>query len=227
MWRWHKIKFRAILFDLDGTLLDTLVDIAGSMNAALSRFGFPTHPTDSYRYFTGDGMDGLVRRILPEDRRDDETVNKCLAVAKDHYRRHWSDNTSAYPGIPELLSALEGFGLPKAVLSNKPDEFTRIMVEKLLRRWLFQIIRGQKPRVPKKPDPAAALDIADELKIPPDRFIYLGDTNTDMQTANAAGMYAVGVLWGFRDAQELLENGAKALVETPQDIMRLLDNASV
>lgn len=201
-------------------MLNTLADLANSMNAVLTRFGFPTHPADSYRYFIGEGTDCLVRRALPKDRLDDETVSKSLAALRDEYGKRWADNTKPYPGIPELLSALQGRKIPMAVLSNKPDEFTQITVEKLLPSWSFQIVRGVTPSVPKKPDPAAAIDIARELQIPPCRFIYLGDTNTDMQTACAAGMYAVGALWGFRTAEELLANDAKTLAENPQDVLK-------
>jgi phosphoglycolate phosphatase len=143
---------------------------------------------------------------------------------QDEYSKHWADNTKLYPGIPELLSALQERKIPTAVLSNKPDEFTQIMVEKLLPDWSFRIVRGLKSSMPKKPDPAAALDISRELRIPPCQFLYLGDSNIDMQTANSAGMYAVGALWGFRTAEELLENGAKALIENPQDVLKLFDD---
>jgi len=210
------------LFDLDGTLLDTLADIANSMNAVLERLGFATHPLDSYRYFVGDAMDTLVRRTLPKDRLDDETIDTCIAAVKEEYGRRWAENTVPYPGISELLSALETAALPKAVLSNKPDEFTRLTVEKLLGQWSFEIVRGVGPQVPKKPDPTGALKIAAELSIAPAQVLYLGDTNTDMQTARSAGMYAVGALWGFRTAEELLASGAKALVAQPREVLKLL-----
>ena len=205
-------------------MLDTLADLANSMNAVLTRLGFPTHPTDSYRYFVGEGLDCLVRHVLPKDRLDDETVSKSMAAMQDEYSKHWADNTKPYAGIPELLSALQKCKIPKAILSNKPDEFTRIMVEKLLPDWSFHIIRGAKPSMPKKPDPAAALDIARELQIPPCRFLYLGDSDIDMQTANSAGMYAAGALWGFRTAEELLANGAKTLIKNPQDVLKLFND---
>lgn len=192
------------------------------MNAVLERFGFARHPLDSYRYFVGDAMDTLVRRTLPKERLGDATVDKCLAAVKEEYGRRWAESTVPYPGIAKLLSALEKAALPKAVLSNKPDEFTKLTVEKLLGRWSFVIVRGVGPDTPKKPDPAGALQIADELSIRPAEFLYLGDTNTDMQTANSAGMYAAGVLWGFRTAEELLANGAKVLVEQPCDVLKLL-----
>jgi len=206
-------------------LLDTLADLANSMNAVLTRLGFPTHPTDSYRYFVGEGLDCLVRHVLPKDRLDDETVSKSMAAMQDEYSKRWADNTKPYTGIPELLSALQERKIPKAVLSNKPDEFTRIMVEKLLPDWSFHIIRGAKPSMPKKPNPAAALDIARELQIPPCRFLYLGDSDIDMQTANSAGMYAAGALWGFRTAEELLANGAKTLIKNPQDVLKLFNDS--
>ncbi|MFA5251975.1 MAG: HAD family hydrolase [Phycisphaerae bacterium] len=218
------MKFLAILFDLDGTLLNTLADLANSMNAVLTRLGFPTHPADSYRYFIGDGVDCLVRRALPKDHRDDETVTKSLAAMRDEYSKHWADNTRPYPGIPELLSSLQRRNIPMTVLSNKPDEFTQITIEKLLPSWSFRIVRGARPSVAIKPDPAAALDIARQLQILPCRFVYLGDTNVDMQTANAAGMYAAGALWGFRTAEELRAGGAKTLVENPKDVIKLFDD---
>lgn len=195
------------------------------MNAVLAQLGFTTHPIEDYRYFVGDGMDCLIRRILPKDRIDKQTIDKCLKAAKDEYGKRWAENTKPYTGIPELLQVLENRSFPKAVLSNKPDDFTKLTVEKLLPKWSFQIVRGVGPSTPKKPDPTAALQIADELQIHPHRFIYLGDTNTDMLTANSAGMYAVGALWGFRTEQELLASGAKALVEKPQDVLKLLDNS--
>jgi len=216
-------RFKAIIFDLDGTLLDTLADIAGSMNAVLNSFGFPTHPVDSYRYFTGKGIDGLVRQVLPAGRRDDLTVNEFVSAAKEQYRHRWADSTRPYPGVHELLDALETMGLPKAVLSNKADEFTKLMVASMLPSWSFCDVRGEGPLTPKKPDPSAALEIARLMDLVPGQILYLGDSDTDMQTAGAAGMYAVGALWGFRDAKELLANGAKALVKTPMEILDLLD----
>ena len=168
-------------------------------------------------------MDCLARRALPKEHLDEETINKCMSGARKEYSKHWSDNTKPYAGIGKLLSELDKLGIAKAVLSNKPDEFTRLTVEKLLPKWSFDIVRGLGPEVPKKPDPGGALQIAQELHIQPREFIYLGDTNTDMQTAGSAGMFAVGVLWGFRDAEELQANGAKVLVKKPLDVLDLLE----
>jgi phosphoglycolate phosphatase len=220
--RVKKIKFQAILFDLDGTLLDTLADLANATNAALKRLGFQTYQPNDYRYLVGDGIYRLAERILPKEHLDDETLNKCVTAIKQEYGKCWAENTKPYPGITELLSELEKIGIPKAILSNKLDDFTKVMVKKLLPGFSFNIVRGAQRSTPNKPDPAAALQIANELQIPPERFIYLGDTNTDMRTANSAGMFAAGALWGFRSAEELLANGAKVLVKTPQEVLTLL-----
>ncbi|MHC4754242.1 MAG: HAD family hydrolase [Planctomycetota bacterium] len=218
-----KTKFNAILFDLDGTLLDTLADLANSMNTALEKLGFPCHPIDAYRYFVGDGVEQLVKRVLPKDRLDQETLNTCLAEYRLQYSQRWSECTKPYPRIPELLTEIEKRSIPKAILSNKPHEFTLLTVEKLLPNWTFDIVQGVSDTVIQKPDPAGALNIAEKLNIHPHSFIYLGDTNTDMQTAVAAGMYPIGVLWGFRDADELLKNGAKKLITTPLEILPFLE----
>ena len=216
-------KFQAVMFDLDGTLLDTLADIANATNAALTKLGFPTHPQEAYRYFLGGGRDCLVRSTVPQSCHDSETLKKCGDAITQEYRSCWDQNTRAYRGIPELLTELDNRGIVKVVLSNKPHDFTTMTVDKLLSGFSFEIVHGAKPGIPVKPDPTSAILIAEQLDIPPEQFIYLGDTDTDMQTANAAGMFAAGVLWGFRTAEELLTNGAQALLQTPQEVLNLLD----
>jgi phosphoglycolate phosphatase len=221
------MMFQAVLFDLDGTLLNTLTDLADAMNASLAHFGYPPHPVDAYKYFIGDAVETEAKRALPESARQPETIKKVADFSEQIYDKCWHKNTRPYPGIPELLSNLTKRGLPLTVLSNKPDCFTKIMVEKLLPRYRFEIVQGALPDVPVKPDPAAALQIAKQLKIPPEQFLYLGDTNTDMKTAVAAGMFPLGCLWGYRTADELLESGAKALVQTPEEVLAFLDNPLV
>lgn len=187
-------KFKAILFDLDGTLLDTLDDLADSMNASLRRFGFPPNPVDAYRYLLGDGLVNLVSRALPADYRDEVTINKVVSAQWDECSRNWANKTHPYEGIPELLDALQERRIAMCILSNKPDDFTRIIVQKFLSSWNFATVRGQREDTPIKPNPQEANQIARNLGIAPDEFLYVGDSNTDMQTANAAGMFAVGVL---------------------------------
>ena len=216
------MRFKAVLFDLDGTLLDTLDDLADSMNASLKRFGFPTNPVNTYRYLVGDGLVNLVSRALPADHRDEATINAVINAQWDEYSRNWANKTHPYEGIPELLDALEEREIAICVLSNKPDDFTQIIVKKFLSKWKFSIVRGESTKTPMKPNPLGANQIALELGIANSEFLYVGDSNTDMRTANAAGMYAVGVLWGFRSKDELLAAGAKALIERPIDLLNLL-----
>jgi phosphoglycolate phosphatase len=214
-------RIRAVLFDLDGTLADTLADLANATNWALTQVGCPTHPLDRYRQMVGDGARQLCARALPPHRQ--ELVEDLLRLMRDRYAQHWADNTRLYPGITELVLALVERRYKVAVLSNKPDEFTHQVVAHYFQPNPFHAVRGQLPGVPLKPDPTAALDIARQLDVPAPEWLYLGDTNTDMRTAGAAGMFPVGVLWGFRDREELLESGARALVEQPEQILTLLD----
>ena len=215
--------FKAVLFDLDGTLLYTLKDVADAMNQALVHFGFSPHPVDAYKYFIGESVETEAKRALPESARDPEFVRKVAAYSEEIYDKCWGDNTHPYPGIPELLTEFPRRGLSLVILSNKNDRFTKVMVEKILSQWRFKIVQGALPNVPLKPDPIMALQIAKKLRIPPEQFLYLGDTSTDMKTAVAAGMFPVGCLWGYRTADELLESGQKILIDNPLDVLKLLD----
>jgi phosphoglycolate phosphatase len=218
------MRCRAVVFDLDGTLLDTLEDLADSMNQVLSAMGYPLHRTEDYRYFVGDGMEMLVRRALPAPGRKDHIVARGLAAMEAEYRRRWSRRTRPYPGVPAMLEELRSRRTPMAILSNKPQEFTRMTVSTLLQRWSFDAVSGARPGVPRKPDPTAALEIAAHLRVRPRECFYLGDTATDMETACRAGMYAVGALWGFRGAAELEAGGARVLARKPADFLEICEN---
>ncbi|MCD4700088.1 MAG: HAD family hydrolase [Phycisphaerae bacterium] len=217
------MNYQAVLFDLDGTLLDTLEDLADSMNAVLSDRGWPTHPAEAYKYFVGDGVTNLALRVMPQENRSDESLPDILvAEMSEQYANRWDAKTRPYDGIADMLNGLSALGLAMAVLSNKPNDFTLLCVEKLLAGWKFDVIRGVGDGVMPKPDPAGALKVAEEMGLRPEEFLYLGDTNTDMQTAVAAGMYPVGALWGFRQAEELTANGAKTLINHPTDLLKLI-----
>ncbi len=216
------MNYKAVIFDLDGTLLDTIDDLADSMNFVLDRFQYPTHAVEKYKYFVGDGMLTLVKRALPQEVCTEETAVQCLEAMREEYAQRWADKSKPYKGIPELLDALQAKGIKINILSNKPHEFTQEVVKKLLPDWNFEIIFGERKGIPKKPDPAGALEICSLLGLKPEQVLYLGDTNTDMITANAAGMHAVGVTWGFRPAEELLEHGAKVLIDAPEELLSLL-----
>jgi phosphoglycolate phosphatase len=215
-----KRHIRAVLFDLDGTLANTLADLANATNWALAQLGCPTHPVESYRYKVGDGARELCARALTANRQN--LVDEVLPLMRQHYNQHSFDLTTLYDGIPELIAALAKRRYQLAVLSNKPDDFTKRMIAHYFKPSPFAVVRGQLPNVPLKPDPTAALRIAQELGVPPAHWLYLGDTNTDMRTARAAGMYPVGVLWGFRDRDELIESGAKHIIAKPEEVLKLL-----
>ena len=217
------MKFEAVIFDLDGTLLDTLADLADSMNASLQQLGYPTHPQEAYRYFVGDGMRQLARRVLPADQVDESKVETVVRLMSAEYDKRWHVKTKPYPGMEETLDHLAAAGLKLAVLSNKPDAFTKLMTPVLLPRGKFRLVLGARPGVPIKPDPQAALEIAGSLGVRPDKILYIGDTGTDMRTANAAGMNAVGAAWGFRTVEELSHSGAKWIFHCPGEILQLLD----
>jgi phosphoglycolate phosphatase len=214
--------YQAVIFDLDGTLLDTLDDLADSMNAALEAMGLPTHPVDAYRYFVGDGAVMLATRALPEDRRDAETVQRAHDLMRAEYKNRWDAKTRPYDGVLELLDALHERGLKLAVLTNKPHDFAELCVQRLLPRERFDAVVGVTPDVPPKPDPTGVRRLTDAWGIPAERIVYLGDTNTDMQTARSAGFHAVGVTWGFRPADELTAAGAQTLIDNPRAVLGLL-----
>lgn len=216
------MKYKAVIFDLDGTLLDTIEDLGDSMNSVLSNHGYATHDLAAYRYFVGNGMRNLVIRALPEDKRDRASVDQALSEMRSEYAKRWADKTRPYPGIPALLDALTGKGVKLSVLSNKLDRFSNDIVKKLLPDWSFYPVYGEREGVPIKPDPSGALEIAKILGLSPEDFLYLGDTGIDMKTAVSAGMYAIGVLWGFRDAEELEKNGANMIISDPMEVLKLL-----
>lgn len=217
---------RAALFDLDGTLMDSTADIAWAANTLLQRHHYPVHPLERFNQFIGDGVINLVKRMLPEEARRDEIITPLVAEYKALYADHWAVESYVYQGIPEMLAALLAQNLKLSVLSNKPHEFTLQCVKHFLPETPFDIIMGSGGGFPNKPDPAAALDIARRMNIPPHEFLYLGDTDTDMQTATRAGMFPVGVLWGLRTRSELEANGAKAIAAHPREVPALLAQRS-
>ncbi len=213
-------KYKSIIFDLDGTLLDSLADLADSTNRALANHGFPTHPVDAYRYFVGNGMRVLAERALPPEKRTAEIIDAVFSELHADYEKNWAVATKPYEGIEKLLAELQKRGLLMSVLSNKPHEFTTVIVKKFFPKVPFKCVYGVSEQVAKKPDPAGALRIAAETGIEPERTMYLGDTIVDMKTAVTAGMFPIGALWGFRDEAELREGGAKVLLQHPMQLVQ-------
>jgi phosphoglycolate phosphatase len=211
---------RHLLFDLDGTLIDTVGDLADSVNAVLAATGRPVHPEAAYKVFVGAGIRALVQRAFGEMPPDD--FAEALAAVKAEYTRRWNVRTRPYPGIPDLLNTLEQRGIRKAILSNKPDAMTQVVVQEFLGNWHWDRIRGAREDTPLKPDPKGAVDSAKELGMTCSDILYVGDTGTDMETARAAGMHAVGVLWGFRGEEELRAAGAEHILTRPDELLNLL-----
>ena len=216
------MNFKAVIFDLDGTLLDTLEDIGNSTNKVLNGNGFPTHPLNRYRNFVGSGLQVLIKRVLPENERNERTIEKCVQEFREDYKQNWNIHTKLYDGIADILDTLSDRKIKLAVLSNKPHDFTRQCVDEMLSLWHFEMVSGLNEESPPKPDPTGARRIADFLKLSPGEILYVGDTDIDMETATAAGMFPCGVLWGFRSKEELEESGAQALIEHPSELLNLL-----
>ncbi len=214
-------KFKAVVFDLDGTLLDTIDDLGDSMNSVLEEMGYPLHTIPEYKILVGKGLRNLVTNVLPPEQRSGETIDTCLDKMFMVYGSRWGEKTLLYQGIPELLDELSARNIRLAVLSNKNHIITLKVADKYLKKWNFDAIFGERPDVPRKPDPAAAFEIIDILKILAGEIIYLGDSGSDMVTAINAGMFPVGALWGYRDAAELAESGAKVLISTPSELLKL------
>lgn len=211
--------YKGIIFDLDGTLIDSLEDIADSANALLQQYGYPQYPIDAYRYFVGDGAKALVARILPEEERTPEKVQEFLTKYKEAIAEEHPNKTQLYEGVAPLLDALQLKNIQRGILSNKPHELTQKNVSLLLANWKFHTVFGQRSTVPKKPDPAGALEILNGWKIEANECVYVGDTSTDMKTGQAANMFTVGVTWGFRPIEELRNTGAQAIVTEPQQLL--------
>lgn len=211
--------YKLVIFDLDGTLVDSLDDLANACNEALSRFGFPAHDREKYRYFVGDGVPMLIERALPEDMRTEDMISEVKAEFDGIYRNSFDRLTRPYDGIPELIEKLRENDVLTAVASNKPDEFTKKIVAGMFGD-VFSYVSGKKDGMPKKPDPAIALHIMEKLGVTPQETLFAGDSSVDMKTASNAGCDSIGCTWGFRSRQELIDNHAVYIADLPEDILR-------
>ncbi len=213
---------KGVVFDLDGTLINSLPDISAAMNRALSRFGLPEHEENTYKYRVGDGVIRLAERSVG-DRGD--MLEDVLRAYQADYSVNCRVNSFAYQGIADMMQGLIDRGMHVCVLSNKDQKDTDSVIRYYFPDIRFSVIRGRVEGVPLKPDPAGALLIAEELGLSPDECWYVGDTSMDMACGNAAGMETVGVLWGFRPREELEAGGARHLIADPQELLELVDAA--
>lgn len=208
------------IFDLDGTLVNTLEDLGGCCNRALDACGLAPHPIDSYRHFVGDGVDTLIRRILPAEA-GEEAFERVRGLYTTYYQAGYLDASHPYAGMPQTLEKLKEAGVHLAVCSNKPHNVAVKMVETLY-PGMFDMIFGKREGIPKKPDPTAVKEILNVQGISPSEAVYIGDSNVDVFTGHNAGLYAIGCAWGFRGEEELSQAGADAIVQTPAELCPLL-----
>ena len=216
---------QAVFFDLDGTLLDTLEDLAASANHAIGPWGLGPHETEAYRAMIGDGAEKLIRRALGEAH--EHHWVEALDAFKAHYARHMTDRSRPYDGVEPMLDALAASGATLAILSNKPHLAARQVVEATLGRWNWAAVIGQREGVPIKPDPTAVRLLAEQLDVPADRCLFVGDMTNDILAGRGAGMRTVGVTWGLRGREELTEAGADHLIDHPSELLNLCRGASV
>lgn len=219
------MSYSSVIFDLDGTLLDTLADLAQTCNKVMDYHHFPTHPTVAYKNFIGDGLQNLIERIVPVGTEAD-VIQQCCTLFSAHYSRNWKRNSCPYEGINDMVTALKKHGVKLAVLSNKPHEFTRLFVDEYFQKGLFSIVYGQRAGFPKKPDPTVALEIAAQLGVHPQDTLFVGDSGVDIQTGKAANMNTAGVSWGFRCVQELTDNNADIIVNNPLELEQYVLSAT-
>ena len=212
---------KAVLFDLDGTLADSLIDLADGVNRAIATKGFPTHEVEAFKYFVGDGIPKMIERALPEKHRNVTTVNEIKDIFLPYYAVHYADNTYAYSGMPELVSTLKNMGLIVAVVTNKEQHMANEVVTSLYGD-VFDLIFGKRDGIPAKPDPTAALMAMQELGVTPQECVFLGDSGMDVATAVNSGAVPVGELWGFRKEDELIANGAKYIINKPEQLLDII-----
>ena len=212
------MAIKAVIFDLDGTLLNTCEDIANAVNYALNKHGFPIHNTEMFKLFTGDGTDVMITRALPENNRDAETLKKVREDYFEFYNAHSGECTQPYEGIPELLESLKKRGIKLAVTSNKIEFMTQSVINDYFGD-IFDFVTGQCDGIPPKPNASMVFKAMKNLGVEPSECLYVGDTGVDAKTGKNAGIFTVGVLWGFREEQELIENGADATIDKPCQIL--------
>lgn len=214
---------KLVIFDLDGTLLNTIADLAAATNYALQTCGYPTHDTDAYRFFVGNGINKLFERALPEGKRSKENVLKIRSLFVPYYNEHNADLSRPYPGIEKLLENLQEKGYLLAVASNKYHEATQKLIKQYFPQIHFVAILGQRENVPAKPDPQIVYEIMEQAQADRKEVVYIGDSCVDMQTGANAGVTTVGVCWGFRPRTELEAYNPSLIAEQAEDILRFLE----
>lgn len=212
---------KLVIFDLDGTLLNTIADLGNACNYALRMMGFPEHALSTYNYMVGNGVRKLIQRAEPEA--DEETTNKLLSIFREYYDQHCTDQTAPYPGIPELLRELTARGISIGIASNKYEDAVKKIITHYFPDIPFVALLGQTDERPAKPDPSIVFALLNESPTPKRDILYVGDSAVDMETARRACVESVGVTWGFRPVSELRKAYADHIVNKPSEILRITE----
>lgn len=218
------MNIKALVFDMDGTLINTLEDLADSTNFALKQHSYPINPTDDYRFFVGSGARNLIKRALPSSDHAEDIIDEVLETYKKHYATNWRNKSRLYAGIGDALNQAVDQKLKLAVLTNKPQEFADQCAAHFLSDWPWEKVQGQVDGVPHKPDTAMPTLVNKALDVQPNEVLYFGDSDVDMQTAKNIGYKAIGVTWGFRPERELRKAGAEFIIHEPAEILGLIDD---
>lgn len=214
--------YKLIIFDLDGTLANTLEDLADATNYALTKHGYPIHSLDKFNYFVGNGVPKLIERALPEEKRNPDEVKKVQADFSEYYDIHSLDKTKAYDGVAEMLGKISAMGIKTAVATNKADEFVPVILKKLFPTFKFDFIQGSVEGLAKKPDPEIVNKILGEIGVTSDKAIFIGDSDVDIKTALNSDMKSIGCTWGFRGREELKAAGATYIVDSAEEIIEII-----
>ncbi|MHC1747932.1 MAG: HAD family hydrolase [Cellulosilyticaceae bacterium] len=213
--------YKGVIFDLDGTLLDTIQDLAEATNYALTAHGYNTYDTNQYKTFVGNGVYKLIERALPKEACDEKSILKVKETFDLYYGEHSMDHTAPYIGIVALLQKLKEKGIRMGVVSNKPDLYVKALVEEVFGTWIEAAI-GQREGIPHKPSPEGTYEMLEILGLAKEECIFVGDSNVDIKTSKNAGLFSVGVLWGFRTKEELEKEGANKVIESPQELLAIV-----
>ena len=218
------MKYQAAIFDMDGTLIDSLEDLADSVNETMNHYNFPSHTLNEYRYFVGNGARKLIERSIPNDKASDsDFVSEVLEYYDGCYKRRLTNKTRPYNGILEMLQKLQDKGIPLGICTNKQQFAADEIISKIFPANMFNAVIGDQKGMPRKPDPAKVLKIAAQFNVKPECVAYFGDTSVDMETAHNAGFLSVGVTWGFRPESELIESGAEVIINHPSELWQHVD----
>ncbi len=215
------MHIKSVIFDLVGTLLNTYEDLANAVNYGLKKYSYPTHDAEKYKIFTGNGTETMIKRALPEAYRDNETYMLIKEAYLEYYNTHSGEYTRAYDGINELLQELKKKGIKIAVTSNKIDCMTRQVIDEYFPGY-FDFVIGQYEGCRPKPNPDMVIKAMSNMSVTPQECLYVGDTGVDAMTGKQAGIFTIGVLWGFRDEQELIENGADVVISQPLELLNYI-----